>query len=106
LSITTDGDAVAINDDGMAWIARLASIRAQKKHWADAEKEAIAAIRALTHGHREIRFHGRAVAYDKEVVSRRLDPKMVRDLYPQVAEACTVESYSQRFELVGGAEDE
>jgi hypothetical protein len=31
---------------------------------------------------------------------------MVRDLYPQVAEACTVESYSQRFELVGGAEDE
>lgn len=98
--------SVIIDDPGVyAWIARLSQIRAQKKFWAEAEKDAVDQLRGAlgTADASETvsirRPDGSEVASDRVSVTRRIDPKLLRDTYPDVAEAVTVESTSRQFRL-------
>jgi hypothetical protein len=98
--------SVIVNDPGVyAWIARLAQIRAQKKFWADAEKEAVDQIRgALGTGDAAEtvsirRPDGSEVASDRVSITRRVDPNLLRETYPDVAEAVTVETITRSLRL-------
>lgn len=98
--------SVTVNDPGVyAWIARLAQIRAQKKFWADAEKEAVEQIRgALRIGDTAEtvsirRPDGSEVASDRVSITRRVDPKLLRETYPDVADAVTVEVVQRSFRM-------
>jgi hypothetical protein len=98
--------SVTISDPGVyAWIARLSQIRAQKKFWAEAEKEAVAQIRGALHlGDASDtvsirRPDGSEVASDRVSITRRVDPNLLRETYPDVAEAVTVETITRSFRL-------
>jgi hypothetical protein len=103
--------SVIIDDPGVyAWIARLSQIRAQKKFWAEAEKDAVAQLRgALGTGDTGEtvsirRPDGSEVASDRVSITRRVDPALLRETYPDVAEAVTVETVTRQFRLADNLE--
>jgi len=91
-----------LNVDQVSWLGELHKLRAQRKELEIAEKNALAQIRAMAADAEVLMHGGVVVAYDKPVVSRRIDSKLLRDNFPEAAEACTTETVARRFTLAEG----
>lgn len=97
------------DDNVLAWIRRLAQIRAQKKFWEDAEKDAVAQLRGAlgisdTTPTTSFTRGGVPIAFDRVTERRTVDTKELREIYPDVAEAVTKVSTSRAFYVLEGVE--
>lgn len=95
-------DSPTLNDDQFAWVKRLAGLRAQKKAIEAAEKEAVAAIRAIANGAGTLLHDGQPVVWDRESTQSRIDVALLREQYPAIADACTAVTVVRRLTIAEG----
>ncbi|QNJ58278.1 hypothetical protein SEA_ELLIE_53 [Mycobacterium phage Ellie] len=82
----------------------LAHARAEKAKWADVEKAAKAAIEEALGADDEGTIGGQVVVRRQHIKTNRLDGKLVKSLYPDVAAECMSASTSTRVDLVENTE--
>ncbi|ARQ95498.1 hypothetical protein I5G81_gp59 [Mycobacterium phage Shandong1] len=78
----------------------LAHARSEKAKWAEIEKAAKAAIEEALGADDEGEVDGQVVVRRTQIKTNRLDTKLVKSLYPDVAAECMSASASTRVELV------
>jgi hypothetical protein len=88
-----------INGDALKWLEKLAAARIAKKQNELEEKDALEALRQASGGAEVLMFEGRRVAFDGRQRQRRIDSTLLRGLYPDIAEAVTVEIEFRKFIL-------
>lgn len=91
-----------ISVDQMEWVRRLAHVRRQKKALESQEKEVLAKVKAFLGERRSLTFDGAEVLHAGQVTQRRVDLTMLREVYPKVAEECTIPVTSVRITVADG----